>query len=84
MDNKIEQQQSKRDEVQMIETNNKEKSNKCNQCGYVPSQVSNLRKHLRIHSGEKLYKCNQCEYASTQTGHLRTHLKTHSGEKSNM
>ena len=27
-----------------------EKSNKCNQCDYAPSQASNLRTHLKTHS----------------------------------
>ena len=60
-----------------------QKSNKCNQCEYASSQGSNLRRHLKTHSGEKANKCNQCDYASSQASSLRTHLKTHSGEKTN-
>ena len=65
-------------------TNNvAEKSNKCNQCDYASSVKSNLKTHLKMHSGEKSNKCNQCEYASSVKSSLRIHLKTHSGEKSN-
>ena len=60
-----------------------EKSNKCNQCVYASSQVSNLRKHLKTHNGEKPNKCNQCDFASSHADSLSEHLKTHSGEKSN-
>ena len=33
-----------------------EKSNKCNQCDYGSYLASDLRKHLKMHSGEKLKK----------------------------
>ena len=64
-------------------SNEREKSNKCNQCDYASSSPGNLRRHLKTHSGEKSNKCNQCDYASIQAGDLRTHLKTHSGEMAN-
>ena len=67
--------------VQMKETNNGEKPNKCNQCDYASNHAGNLRDHLKTHSGEKPHKCNQCKYASSQATNLRRHLKMHSGEK---
>ena len=36
----------------MREKNNREKSNKCNQCDYASSQARKLRTHLKTHSGE--------------------------------
>ena len=33
------------------------KSNKCNQCNFVPYQAGSLRKHLKTHSGEKFNRC---------------------------
>ena len=59
-----------------------EKSNQCNQCDFASLYASDLRIHLKTHSGEKSNKCNQCDYASSREGHLRRHLKTHSGENS--
>ena len=61
----------------------REKSNKCSLCDYASSRASNLRTHLKTHSGEKSNKCNLCDFASVLAGNLRTHLKTHGGEKSN-
>ena len=58
-------------------------SKKCSQCEYASSVASNLRKHLKMHSGEKSNKCNLCDYASSRTDVLKAHLKIHSGEKSN-
>ena len=53
-----------------------------NASSLVSSNESNLRTHLKAHSGEKLNKCNQCDYACSDPSGLRIHLKIHSGEKS--
>ena len=58
------------------ETRNREMPNKCSQCDFASSQASNLRIHLKTHSGEKSNKCNHCDFASSQASTLRTHLKT--------
>ena len=58
-------------------------SKKCSQCEYASSVASNLRKHLKMHSGEKSNKSSQSDYASYYASALRTHLQTHSGENSN-
>ena len=68
--------------VRGIKSGQRERSNKCNQCDYAYSEVGNLRRHSKMHSGEKPNKCKQCEYVSSHEGLLRTHLKIHSGEKS--
>ena len=64
-------------------TNNKRRSNKCKQCDFTCSDTSDLRHHLKIHSGEKTNKCNQCDFASSYASSLGRHLNTHNGEKSN-
>ena len=64
--------------VQMKETDNTEKPNKCHQCDYSSSHAGDLRKHLKIHSGEKSNKCNQCDFAASREDNFRRHLKAHS------
>ena len=43
--------------------NDDEKTDECNQCDYVSPYVSNLRAHMKTHTGEKSNKCDQCDYA---------------------
>ena len=71
-------------DVPLRNTNNeKEKSNKCNQCEYASSQARNLKTHVKTHSGEKPNKCNQCDFSSSHAQSLKTHLRTHSEGQTN-
>ena len=58
-----------------LKTHSGEKSNKCNQCNYESSYVSNLRVHMKTHNGEKSKKCNQCEYLCVQASNVGSHQK---------
>nr|XP_027204656.1 zinc finger protein 808-like [Dermatophagoides pteronyssinus] len=57
------------------------KRHKCDQCQYSTTDKSNLKKHVRIHSGDKRYKCKQCEYATSDKSALQRHILIHTGEK---
>ena len=57
------------------------KLNECNQCDFLFSEASNLRKHLKTHSGEKSNKCdfetlgksnkcNQCDFSFSEASNL--------------
>lgn len=53
---------------------------KCDICGQISHQLSDLKKHKLVHSDEKLYKCGDCDYASNYLGRLYTHTLVHSGK----
>ena len=60
------------------------KPNKCNQCDFASSRASDLRRHLKTHSGEKSHsgeKCSQCDFECSDPGSLRRHMKRHIVEK---
>ena len=53
----------------------------CDQCAKTFSNVSNLNKHVQIHSGVKRHTCYKCKKSFNQAVHLKTHFQIHTGEK---
>ncbi|KAG5453165.1 Zinc finger protein 296 [Clonorchis sinensis] len=52
---------------------------KCEYCGKVFRNCSNLTVHRRSHTGEKPYRCRLCPYACAQSSKLTRHMRTHGG-----
>ena len=53
----------------------------CDFCKRSFLHLSNLRRHMRTHTGERPYKCTVCERAFTQKTHLVDHMRTHTGAR---
>ena len=50
-------------------------------CQAAFSQVSNLNRHERIHTGERPFKCGYCDKSYASGSNLKQHMQVHEREK---
>ena len=62
-------------------TSQSEKKHHCPICIYTSHNTSNMKKHMKTHTGEKPYSCTQCDYKCSDQSTLKSHKRTHTGEK---
>ncbi|XP_015926506.2 zinc finger protein 208 isoform X2 [Parasteatoda tepidariorum] len=53
----------------------------CNVCGYKTRWLSELQRHMRVHSQEKPFHCHKCKYHCKWKGDLNRHLMKYHGIK---
>ena len=61
--------------------NDRNKPHICTECSRGFSKKSDMKRHLRTHTGERPFSCSHCDYTCALKGDLKKHIRRHTGEK---
>lgn len=53
------------------------KHHKCGLCGYIALRNSDIKRHVRIHTGERPFECDRCLKRFVTSSNLKKHLVVH-------
>jgi DNA-directed RNA polymerase subunit RPC12/RpoP len=57
------------------------KAYQCYQCKLTFKQASNLKRHMRTHTGDRPYSCTVCQRSFSQANNLKAHVRLHTNER---
>lgn len=49
----------------------------CTLCSYTTNYHTNIKRHIRLHTGERPFRCPVCHKFFNEKGHFKKHLGVH-------
>ena len=74
----MQQQQPELEQKQQYQTTDPQQANfrfVCQFCGYSTNHGTNLKRHIRTHTGESPFKCSICDFSCKQKHSLARHIR---------